>query len=147
MKLNLEGVATGFEPLPAGEYALRITEGEEREAGETASVPGDPYWNLKLEVVRGEMEGRSIFTNISFTEKALPFAKAFLVATEKWTQAELDSSDFECDVEDVINCVVGAKLSIRETEQYGKTNNVRQWKKESEVKEGASASDPGSLLP
>lgn len=57
-----------FEPLPEGDYTLRITETKETKTKER----GLPMVNVTLEVVGGEYAKRKVFHNVVFIPKGDP---------------------------------------------------------------------------
>ena len=60
----------GFEPLPAGQYRVVVTDVEERE-----TKAGDEMWNLSLTVLEGDHRDRMIFDRLVFTQRAYPRVK------------------------------------------------------------------------
>jgi len=63
--------ATDFTPLPEGKYLCVLANVEETTTKETSQ----PLWKLKFRVIEGEFEGRAIFDNMVFTEKAMKRVK------------------------------------------------------------------------
>jgi len=55
-----------FTPLPDGDYDCRLQNIEER-----TTKSGDEMWGLEFVVTSGQYEGRKIFDNMPFSEKAL----------------------------------------------------------------------------
>ncbi len=75
LNMNLTAVEEAkFELLPNGIYPVTITDSEFKYAASS----GAPMWAVQGEVTEGEFAGRKLFTNIVFSEKALPFAKKTL---------------------------------------------------------------------
>lgn len=70
MKINFDEVDSGsggFQPIPDGNYLVRI---ESIHSGRQTSK-GDEMWGLELVVTDGDYQGRKIFDNLVFSEKAL----------------------------------------------------------------------------
>lgn len=63
-----------FEAVPKGIYMGVIEECTFAHSQNS----GQPMWAMRLNVTEGEMEGRKVFDNISFSPKALPFTKKSL---------------------------------------------------------------------
>jgi len=70
VKLPEEG-KMDFSPLPEGEYLCEVEEVDD--TGKTKA--GDEMWGIKFKVVGGEYDGRYIFDNMVFSDKALPRLK------------------------------------------------------------------------
>ena len=62
--------AEDYSPLPDGQYLCVLDDIEEKN-----TQYGDELWSLKFAVQEGEYEGRKIFDNMVFSEKALKRAK------------------------------------------------------------------------
>lgn len=60
-----------FDPIPAGEYHVKITDVELKECGENSKNPGKPYWGLEFTVQEGEYEDRKVWTNCMLFSPAL----------------------------------------------------------------------------
>ncbi|MGD9725592.1 MAG: DUF669 domain-containing protein [Nitrospira sp.] len=63
-----------FELIPKGEYDVVVEEAEYK----LSQSSNQPMWALTLTIEGGEYDGRKLFNNVSFSEKALPFAKRTL---------------------------------------------------------------------
>lgn len=59
-----------FTPPPPGDYLVEV---EDIQAEETQA--GDDMFKMKLKILEGEFEGKFLFDNIVFSEKAMPRAK------------------------------------------------------------------------
>lgn len=59
------------ELVPQGKYQCTIEEVEFK----FSQSSNKPMWSLTLVIVEGEYRGRKLFTNMSFSEKALPITK------------------------------------------------------------------------
>jgi hypothetical protein len=71
--------STGFDPLPAGDYLLVITDSESKP---TKAGTGS-YLALTLEVVEGQFQGRKLFHNLNLenpNQQAVDIARAELSA-------------------------------------------------------------------
>ncbi len=156
VRVNLADAGEGFEPLPRGTYALRIDDGELGTAeSEEAKHPGSQYVNWDMIVTQGDNEGRHVFANtiVSHGEcecddeetfnKGLFAIAGLLRASGRYSDEELDSDEFELDIDDLIGSEVAAVLGIRKSEVYGDSNNVKRFKPISAL--AGTTSD--SLLP
>jgi hypothetical protein len=63
--------ATDFEPLPPGEYTVRVVAGELF----TSKRNSTPGYKLSLEVTEGDFEGRRLWLDFWLTPAALPMSK------------------------------------------------------------------------
>lgn len=146
MKVNFTDVQTGFEPIPSGHYLCYVTDGELGTAGEGAKHPGSEYINWTLTVAQGPLEGRKVFTNTTLLPHALFGLKGLLAATGKWSKEELDSGEFEFEIEDVIGTQVIAIVTVG-TYQGEPTNNVKRFRQVSEEALTALGESSDSMLP
>ena len=146
MKVNLSGIEVKtFEPVPAGKYKAKLTDGEWRETGPNAKKPGEPMYNAEFTIQEGEFEGRKVWTNSLFQETTLFRVKNFLEATGRYTAEQLDGElDFEFS--DLMGADVVMDVRYRAaTDQFDASNDIRKFlSADSPV--GAS-SGGGSLLP
>lgn len=60
-----------FDPIPSGEYYVRITNVEDAECGPESKNAGKPYWKLEFTVQDGEFESRKLWTNAMLFDGAL----------------------------------------------------------------------------
>jgi hypothetical protein len=132
-------------PPPEGRYAVLVTGFEEREAGENAKNPGSAYISWELTVQQGEHQGRKFFQNTSLLPQALFGLKQLLLATEDWTEDDLNGK-LEFDPNDVVGKEIGVKTVNKEYPKgSGEYNaNVKRMFPVAQVAEG-DASD--SLMP
>lgn len=102
------------EPMPEGDYRVRLLEVEAKE-----SSNGNPMWNWKYEVVEGDFAGRFLWNNTTLVDAAMwavnQTFEAFGVSTDT-------------DTDDLIGEEVGVSVSIGEigagANQGKKRNNV-----------------------
>lgn len=72
LTINMEAVeGQSFEVIPKGTYAAVIEELEFK----MSNSSGKPMWAVTLTITDGEYSGRKLFTNLSFSEGALPNTK------------------------------------------------------------------------
>ncbi len=102
MKINFEGVESGFDALPSNKYHVVVSEADLREAGEDAKHPGSEYYNWTFTILSGKFEGRKLFTNTSLLENALFALKGLCEASQQWTAEELASDEFDFDPDRVV---------------------------------------------
>ena len=144
IKINFEGVESGFDPLPAGNYHVKVTDGEIRTAGENAKHPGSEMILWTLTVQTGEFENRKLFYNTTLLPHALFGLKGLLASTGRWEKAKLDSPEFDFEIDQVIGADVIAAVS-RSTYQGEEVNNIRRIKPFDPTAVGAVAGS--DLLP
>lgn len=123
MRANLTEAGAGYEPIPAGRYNARITDGEVKEAGPNAKNPGAEYIHFEFTLTDGEYEGRKVWTNAMLTGKGTFRINEIL----KCTDIDLSNpEDVDFDIEDDI---IGTECRIRvkvkpETDEYDASNEV-----------------------
>jgi hypothetical protein len=100
-------------PPPEGRYAVVVSNFEEREAGDQAKNPGSAYISWELTVIRGEHEGRKFFQNTSLLPQALFGLKQLLLATEDWTEEDLNGQ-LTFDPTDIVGKEIGVKTINKE---------------------------------
>jgi len=146
MRVNLSGVETGkFDPIPAGRYHLKLTDGEWKEVGEQAKNAGADMYNAEFTVQDGEFQGRKVWTNFLFIDSSVWRIKQFLEATGKFTDDQL-AGELDVDFQDLMGSDVVANIKVRpETDQYDASNDIRKFlPADSPVSSGSGG---GSLLP
>ncbi len=149
MRVDLSGVET-FEVIPSARYQAIVTDGEIRVSGPNAKHVGSEYINWEFTIQEGEQEGRKQWTNTPFShgecdcddwkDGALFGLNNLLAATEKWTTEELDSDEFDFEIDDVIGSSVTI-IVIVEQYQGDEVNNIKR------VKPAYAGDDADSLLP
>lgn len=73
LTINMDEVeGQSFEAIPKGTYAGVIEELEYK----LSASSGQPMWALAVTITEGDYIGRKLFTNLSFSPKALPGTKA-----------------------------------------------------------------------
>jgi hypothetical protein len=134
MRVDLSGVET-FEVIDSGRYQAIVTDGEIRTSGPQAKHTGSEYINWEFTISAGENEGRKQWTNTPFDhgecdcddwkDGALFGLNNLLAATEKWSKEELDSDEFDFEIDDVIGSAVTISV-IKEKYEGDDTNNVKK---------------------
>lgn len=114
-KINFAGVEDQkeFQPAPAGDYILELVDAQDGtiQSGENK---GNDKSTLQFEITdcEGELEqfnGRRIYENVTYGEKALPRLKSMLKAFG----AEVDDSDDAGDLEFEWDDLLGKKLMAK----------------------------------
>jgi hypothetical protein len=123
-----------FEPLPAGEYKVIITE-----STDTPTKKGDgKYFNLKLEVIDGQYKGRVLFDKLNYhnpNETARKMAQQSLKAI-----CEAVGLAKASDTMQFHNIPIIVKLSVTAGKgEYGPSNNVKGYKRIGGVSQPATA--------
>ena len=77
-----------FDPIPAGLYAVTVTNAEERDSQSSEYQ----YLNLELEVIEGEFIARKLWDIFSYSPKALWKLKQFLISALCYNAEELQGS-------------------------------------------------------
>lgn len=156
LRVNLADVeGDAFEPIPVGRYPLRVFDGEIRTSeSERAKHPGSEYIAWEFVVESGDFEGRHLWENTVLDHaectcdkeeqfnKGLFKLKNLLSATGKWSPEELDSPDFDFEIDDVLGAIVAGTVTISKSEEYGDGNNIKRWKLLDEASLGSSSALP-----
>jgi len=101
--LNFANTMDLGEDLPAGDYHVKVTNVEERETGENAKHPDNPFWNIELTVQSGDFDGRKLWTNAMLPPGYEPITlKNLLAATSDQHEVDLESEDAELEAEDLL---------------------------------------------
>ena len=111
-----------YSPLPAGWYSVRITEAELKD---TKAGTGK-YIKVRYDVTGGAHAGRVIFGMITVRN---PNAKAEEIGRSQL--AKLIRSIGLNEVSDTDQLIGGemlVKVTIRQSEEYGDSNEVKDWK-------------------
>lgn len=121
-----EASSSARDPLPRGEYHLKITDGEVR-FSTSQKHAGKPYWALELTVQDGPYSDRKCWTNVMLFEGALYSLSQLMKALDY----DIDEGEFVVpDVEDIITRDVVCRLSIKAaTDEYDARNEVKSFKK------------------
>ncbi len=157
VRVNLAEAGEGFEPVPAGTYAITIDSGELRVTSSEgdAKHPGSDYANWDFIVTQGDYEGRHIFANTTVAHgdcdcgdeekfnKSLFGIAGLLKASGRYTEEQLASDDFELEIDDLVGSELAILVGIRKSEEYGDQNNVKRYRPLSAM----TASVTDSLLP
>lgn len=139
----------GFEPVPRNWYNCRISDWEisevKKEGGKfPAGTPGT-RWELTID--DGEFEGRKLWINHWHHAKSVPFLKAFLQATGKFSEDELNGKLHPDDFrERAIDSTIQARAVIKPgTGGYDDTNEVKSVKAAGADVSSSSSSSSGIL--
>lgn len=148
-------VRGAFEPVPTGWYHCKVTDGEVKQSGENAKNPGAEYINFELTIQEGQFENQKLWSIASLLPHALFTLKGLAVASGRWTEAEVNSQEFDFDIEDFIGADVLVRASkVQKKDKEGKivegeySNDVKGFKPfEGQASATAAASGSSSLLP
>jgi len=145
-----------FEPLPAGDYRMMLTDSEIK----TTKAGDGNYLSLKFEITGPTNEGRLVFDNVTVNNKnsqavgiGLGHLKELSTACNQisWYEKLKSVGDWE-EAESVLNTIfdslgnieVVGKLKIRKSEQYGDSNDIKGFKASDNIPEFKSATNaPG----
>jgi hypothetical protein len=151
MRVDLSGTGSGFDPIPAGRYQAKITDGELREAGPNAKHTGSEYINWEFTISEGEYESRKLWQNTPWSHGdcdcgdwkpgSLFGLKAILKSSGVWTDDELDADDFEFEIDDLIGSDFTLTVAVRDY-QGEDVNDVKRVKPA-----GQGGSTASTLLP
>lgn len=111
--VDLSGVSTKYVPIPRGTYDAEVDNMEFTHSQRS----GNPMWTVTL-VVRSEddkIDGRKLFTHLTFNEGGLPRVKRFLAAikTDDGAEATLLSQAFDPESVAGEGLLVGARCRVR----------------------------------
>lgn len=114
--LDKLGGAAAFEPLPAGEYDVRIIESNAQRAS-----TGKPMIKIRFEVTSGPRAGRKFFHNFVITTQGENAERAMAVFFRNMKTLGLDEAYFRADppLETVAKDLLGRVCRVM--------TNVREW--------------------
>jgi hypothetical protein len=136
MKLNLSDVEVrDFDPLPVGNYTVRITDWEPRES-HSEKNPGKWYLNVEMTVIEGQYEDRKCWTNVNFMPQALFSLKGIAVATGTEAAIEaLETTGADENYEEIA-ALVGQVLEDANAEFVVKVRKGKPYVKDGVKQEG-----------
>lgn len=117
--VSTEGVSTGFDPLPIGDYSVTLAS---KKTG-PSKASGLPSFSVTLTVNSPEEQaGKNLFINGSLQQKALFTFKRVLVAfgaDEKYIEGK------QVDADEALESIVGRTAMVRaKLNDAGTRNNV-----------------------
>lgn len=120
---SLEGVKSGFDPLPAGRYDVEVTDAEETKASQEAKNPGAPMIKIEFTVINDEeYEGRKLWLNLVFTEKSMGPVKGNLLALG-YTEEEMADKKFEVNADELVERRAIALVKVGTNPKTKEANN------------------------
>ena len=130
-----------FSPIPAGWYSVRITEAELKD---TKAGTGQ-YIKLRYDVTDGTHAGRVIFGMVTVRN---PNAKAEEIGRQQLGKL-MRSIGLETvsDTDQLIGGVMQVKVTIRQSEEYGDQNEIKDWKALAGAAPSAPPAPPSGGLP
>lgn len=129
--------STDYSPIPAGWYRCRITEA----SLETTKAGTGQYIKCRYDVLDGPHANRVFFGNINIRN---PNPKAEEIGAEQLGKLMRSIGLARVsDTDQLVGGVMQVKVTIRQSEQYGDSNEVKDWKAEG----GAGATSAGASTP
>jgi len=111
-----------YAPLPAGWYTVRITEADIKE---TKAGTGN-YIKVRYDVLDGTHVGRVVFGNLNLRN---PNPKAEEIGRQQLSRLMLAMGLTQVtDTDQLIGGELSIKLAIQKSDQYGDSNDVKDWK-------------------
>ena len=131
-----EDNAGDYSPVPAGEYDVEIKDAEIRT---TKSGTGQ-YIAMRLDIVAPSHEGRVVWANLNIKNDS---QKAEEIGRQQLGQVmrAIGLPSLQ-DTDQLIGGAMGVKLSIRKSEEYGDSNEVKAYKS---AKGTVSAAKPAQM--
>ena len=111
-----------YAPLPPGWYTVRITEADIKE---TKAGTGN-YIKVRYDVLDGTHAGRVVFGNLNLRN---PNPKAEEIGRQQLSRLMLAMGLTQVtDTDQLIGGELSIKLAIQKSDQYGDSNDVKDWK-------------------
>lgn len=108
-----------FAPIPAGTYQVKV---ETAEIMDTKAMDGK-YLKIKHRIVGGQFDNRVIFNNINFRNRN-PDAER--IGAQRLGELMLAGKlNRLVDTDQLIGVVAMAKVTVRTSEQYGDSNEIK----------------------
>ena len=124
MRVDLSATQGSFDAIPAGRYQAKLSDGEIRISGDQAKHPGAEYINWEFTVTEGEFTDRKLWQNTPWSHGecdcgnwksgSLFGLKNILKATGIWSDEELDSPEFDFEINDVIGSDFTLTVAVRQ---------------------------------
>ena len=115
VRVNMTGVSSGFNALPAGAYQAMTSKWSEKTAGQSANNPGSSYIEVEFTLLTGpdgnSVQNRKAWRNCSLLPQSLWVVKGMLVELGI-NEKDLEGDD--CDLE---------PHTVGENPNTGKPNN------------------------
>lgn len=116
-KLNFAGVPDqkSFDPAPAGEYELELTDYKEDEVRSGDNAGATMYkltWEIKDDA-NDKVDGKKVFDNQTYTEKAMFRVKAMLKAFGYEVPDDDGADDVDFEYDDLLGQKLRARLSVQ----------------------------------
>ena len=157
LRVNLSEVEGGsYDAIPSGRYPLNVFDGEIRTSqSERAKHPGSEYIAWEFTVDAGDFEGRHLWENTLLSHgececgdeetfnKGLFKLKQLLQATGRWSDEELNSPEFDFEIDDVLGSKLAGQVRKTNSDEYGEGNTISKFVK---LEAGALGSST-SVLP
>lgn len=112
----------GFDPVPAGEYSVKITEADVK----TTKAGNGQYINCRLDVIGPSHQGRVIWAKLNIRN---PNPKAEEIGRQQLgsIMRALGIGSLQ-DTDQLVGGEMLVKVSIREDEKWGAQNDVKSFK-------------------
>lgn len=143
-----------FDPIPKGEYHVKITDVELRECGENSKNPGKPYWALQFTVQDGQYENSKVWTNCMLFSPALYTLSQLMKALgHNITAGEFELPDSEDligrDVVIIVKVQGKRKVGDKEYDERNDVSGIKPWVEGMTLSAttGGTKKKAGSLLP
>lgn len=133
-----------FDPLPEGVYEVRIAGAEVK----TTKAGNGKYLAIRYDVLTGEHERRVVFGNLTLRNPNLVAEQIGRQQLGELLQA-IGKSDME-DTDELIGSTLKIKVIIRESDQYGPSNEVKGFRSAGGASKPAAApaaAAPGKASP
>lgn len=109
-----------FTPLPRGRYLAEVADAEIRDGQEF------PYLMVEFLIIEGDYIDRKLWTNMSFSPKALWKLKSFYRATDM-TDEDLNSADFQVVPEELIGLTFILQVQVKPDNNGEPRNNISRF--------------------
>jgi hypothetical protein len=139
-----EATSAALDPIPRGEYHVKITDGEIRYS-KSEKHNGEPYWALELTVQEGPHENRKVWSNVMLFDGALYSLSQLMKALGY----NIEAGDFVVPpIDDLITKDLIVRVTIRpETDQYQAQNEVKAYKAWGDAPKSGGGGKTNALLP
>lgn len=128
---------SGFDPIPAGDYTVRIAEA----ALQQTKAGTGQYIKLRLDVIAPSHQGRVLFANLNI-QNANPKAEEIGRQQLGSIMRAINLPSIQ-DTDQLVGGVMNIKVTIKQDEQYGPSNEVKTFKSA----QGTASSMPAPSQP
>lgn len=131
VRVNFSDIEESGGQLARGKYHFAVTDGEIKETSDSSKHPGSDFWSIELTVQDGDQQGRKQFLPVMLPPYEVFTLAAILRATvgqHEFTKDQLDSGDFEVELDDLIGLEFVANVRPQKSNSdFNEVRNIKEF--------------------